>query len=107
MNWLVGLVTDPDRMGHLPQLTFGNFEQSDMLTQRGKSFGQSGAAIAIYFFSGIAALILQISWSRQIGLLLGQTIHAATTVLAAYFIGMAIGYLVGAGRRFSRRPLAA
>lgn len=73
----------------------------------GDSRRMTPAAHSLFFFSGIAALILQISWSRQIGMLLGQTIHAATTVLAAYFVGMAIGYLVGTRKRHSRRPLSA
>jgi spermidine synthase len=60
----------------------------------------------VFFLSGAAALIYEISWSRQIGLLFGHTVHAATVVLASYFSGMAIGYWVGA--RWSARisPLA-
>lgn len=50
----------------------------------------------LFFISGAAALIYEISWTRQIGLLFGHTVHAASIVLASYFSGMAIGYLVGA-----------
>ena len=50
----------------------------------------------IFFCSGLAALVYEISWTRQIGLLFGHTVHAASIVLASYFAGMAIGYLVGA-----------
>ena len=50
----------------------------------------------IFFLSGAAALIYEISWSRQIGLLFGHTVHAAAIVLASYFAGLAVGYLVGA-----------
>lgn len=46
--------------------------------------------------SGAAALIYEISWSRQIGLLFGHTVNAAAVVLASYFVGMAIGYYAGA-----------
>ena len=46
----------------------------------------------IFFLSGAAALIYEISWSRQIGLVLGQTAHAAAVVLSAYFAGLAFGY---------------
>ena len=49
-----------------------------------------------FFLSGAAALIYEISWTRQIGLLFGHTVHAASIVLASYFAGMAIGYLLGA-----------
>ncbi len=62
---------------------------------------------AIFFASGAAALILEISWSRQIGLLFGHTTHAAAVVLAGYFVGLAIGSSVGG--RIARRvnPLRA
>ena len=50
----------------------------------------------VFFFSGAAALVYEISWTRQIGLLFGHTVHAASVVLASYFAGMAIGYLLGA-----------
>ncbi len=55
----------------------------------------------LFFWSGAAALIYEISWSRQIGLLFGHTVHASSIVLASYFSGMAIGYWLGA--RWSRR----
>ena len=57
---------------------------------------QLGLVGIIFFLSGVAALICEISWSRQIGLLFGHTIHAASVVLASYFAGMAVGYWVGA-----------
>ena len=50
----------------------------------------------VFFMSGAAALVYEISWTRQIGLLFGHTVHAASIVLASYFAGMAIGYLLGA-----------
>ncbi|MEZ6091763.1 MAG: fused MFS/spermidine synthase [Pirellulaceae bacterium] len=49
----------------------------------------------IFFLSGFAALVYEVSWNRQLGLLFGHTSHAAAVVLAAYFGGMAIGYAVG------------
>ncbi len=61
----------------------------------------------VFFLSGAAALIYEISWTRQIGLLFGHTVHAAAVVLGSYFAGMAIGYAVG-GRYASRvSPLVA
>ncbi len=55
----------------------------------------------LFFASGFAALIYEVSWNRQLGLLFGYTASAAAVVLAAYFGGMAIGYAVG-GRVASR-----
>lgn len=48
----------------------------------------------LFFFSGASALVYEISWSRQIGLLFGQSEHTAAVVLGSYFAGMAIGYLL-------------
>ena len=69
--------------------------------------GWNAAAIyAIFFLSGAAALTYEISWSRQIGLLFGNTASAAATVLASYFVGLAFGYaLSGRLARHSNRPL--
>jgi len=62
----------------------------------------------VFFFSGAAALTYEISWARQIGLLLGNTASAAATVLASYFVGLALGYAVAARlAERTRRPLVA
>ena len=54
------------------------------------------SVFTIFFLSGAAALIYEISWTRQIGLLFGHTVHAASIVLASYFAGMSFGYWIGA-----------
>lgn len=59
----------------------------------------------LVFLSGFAALIYEISWTRQIGVLFGHTTQVAALVLASYFLGMAGGYALG-GRWSQRgRPL--
>ncbi len=60
----------------------------------------------LMFYSGMAGLIYEISWSRQIGLLFGHTAQAAAVVLGCYFAGVALGY-IGATRVLHRiqRPL--
>ncbi|RUL89076.1 spermidine synthase family protein [Tautonia sociabilis] len=63
------------------------------------------AAFGLFFASGAAALIYEVSWSRQIGLRLGQTVQAAGVVLAAYFAGLAIGSAVAARLTRAVRPL--
>lgn len=50
---------------------------------------------AIFFASGAAALVYEASWSRLIGLAIGNTTQAAALVLAAYFTGLAIGQYLG------------
>ena len=76
-------------------------EQVTNITAGRQSIWIEAAVFLIFFISGAAALIYEISWARQVGLLFGHTIHAAGVVLASYFAGMAVGYLIGA--RWSRR----
>ncbi|QDV32527.1 spermine/spermidine synthase domain-containing protein [Tautonia plasticadhaerens] len=72
---------------------------------RAESTAGSRAISALCFASGAAALIYEVSWSRQIGLVLGQTAQSGGVVLAGYFAGMAFGYAL-AGRMSRRiRPL--
>ena len=62
-------------------------------------------AYLVFLLSGIAALIYEISWSRQLGLLFGHTVHAASVVLGSYFAGMAVGYSIGGHLSKRVRPL--
>lgn len=55
------------------------------------------AVVGVFFVSGAAALIYQVSWTRQLGIQLGHTVQSAAIVLAAFFVGNAVGYLLGAG----------
>jgi spermidine synthase len=47
--------------------------------------------LLLFFVSGAAGLVYQISWSRQIGIWFGHTAQAAAIVLAAFFAGLALG----------------
>ncbi len=53
--------------------------------------------IGCFFLSGSAALIYEICWIRQASLVFGSTVYAVTTVLAVFFLGLALGSEV-AGR---------
>jgi len=57
---------------------------------------ETGLVYGLFFLSGASALIYEISWSRQIGLLFGHTVHAAAIVIASYFAGMAVGSALAA-----------
>ena len=61
---------------------------------------------AIVFLSGFAALVYEISWTRQIGVLFGHTAQVAALVLASYFFGMAGGYWLGGLWSQRLRPLS-
>ncbi|MCF7958671.1 MAG: fused MFS/spermidine synthase, partial [Phycisphaerae bacterium] len=45
----------------------------------------------LVFLSGVAGLIYEILWMKQLGLLFGSTSHAASATLAAFFAGLAAG----------------
>lgn len=52
----------------------------------------NGLAITgMVFVSGFASLIYQVLWMKQLGLLFGNTAQAASSVLAAFFIGLGAG----------------
>jgi spermidine synthase len=61
---------------------------------------------ALFFASGAAGLIYQVLWLRLLALVFGVTVHAASTVLAAFMGGLALGSVL-AGRLADRvgRPL--
>jgi spermidine synthase len=55
------------------------------------------------FCSGFAGLLYQILWMRQLGLLLGNTSHAAAITLGVFFFGLAMGSWFW-GNRCARLP---
>mgnify|MGYP000344958768 FL=1 len=57
----------------------------------------------LVFLSGVAGLVYQILWMRQLGLLLGNTAHAAAVTLAVFFGGLSAGSWLW-GRRVSNAP---
>jgi spermidine synthase len=62
---------------------------------------------ALFFVSGISGLIYQSLWLRMLSLVFGVTVYAASTVLASFMAGLALGTLA-AGRLTThiQRPLA-
>jgi len=47
--------------------------------------------VVLPFFSGLAALIYELLWFRRLGLVFGNTVQAAATVMTAYMAGLALG----------------
>ena len=45
----------------------------------------------LFYFSGIAALTYEVLWVRELGLIFGNTVYAAATVMMAYMSGLALG----------------
>jgi len=64
--------------------------------------------LALFFGSGACGLIYQVLWLRQLSLVFGVTVYAASTVLAAFMSGLALGSLAaGPLLRRTSRPLFA
>ena len=60
----------------------------------------------LFFFSGAAALVLEVTWARSLGLVFGASHLAVTTVLSVYMGGQALGSaLLGARSDRTERPL--
>ncbi len=54
------------------------------------------ALLVCFFLSGATGLVYEVIWTRMAGLVFGNTVYAVTTVLAAFFSGLALGsYLLG------------
>lgn len=45
----------------------------------------------LFCASGATALVYEVLWLRELGLLFGNTSHAAAATLAAFFLGLAVG----------------
>lgn len=50
------------------------------------------------FLSGVAALVYQVLWTRELGLVFGHTVAAVSTVLATFMAGLGLGSALAAGR---------
>jgi spermidine synthase len=64
------------------------------------------AVLPLFFISGAAGLIYEVTWTRAFGVVFGNTIYAASTVLTAFMLGLALGsWLFGRIADRSSRPL--
>src|SRR6188768_1715852 len=61
--------------------------------------------LGLYAASGAAALIYEVTWTRLLSLQLGHGVAAASTVLAAFMGGLAVGSAAGGrvGARLDRQ----
>ncbi|MBW7995453.1 MAG: tetratricopeptide repeat protein [Candidatus Glassbacteria bacterium] len=63
------------------------------------NFNRSALTVSLYLlflFSGVSALVYQAIWLRMFALVLGNSLHSAATVFAAFMGGLALGaWLVG------------
>ena len=53
-------------------------------------------ALTCFFVSGVSGLMYEVAWNRMLGLVLGNTTFAISTVLTSFMAGLALGsYLAG------------
>jgi spermidine synthase len=61
-----------------------------------------------FFLSGCASLVLEVAWSKDLSYILGNTLYAISTVVAAFMGGLCIGSAwIGRNGHRLRRPLRA
>jgi spermidine synthase len=53
--------------------------------------GHFASFLVLFFISGFAALVYQVLWVRELGLLFGSTAQAAALAIAIFFAGIALG----------------
>lgn len=64
------------------------------------------AVLLFFLASGATGLVLEVVWARILGVVFGNTVYAASTVLTAFMLGLALGAAVlGRTADRSRRPL--
>ena len=69
----------------------GQAPATDMITRApGASLGTALAA-PLLFLSGLSALVFQVLWVKQLGLVVGVEVHAVALGVAAFFAGLAFG----------------
>lgn len=60
----------------------------------------------LFYFSGIAALTYEVLWVRHLGLIFGNTVYAAATVMMTYMFGLAVGaHYAGRLAKKIKRPV--
>ncbi len=67
---------------------------------------RSAIALTALFLSGFSGLLYEVCWLRQAALAFGSTTFAMGTVLAVFFLGIALGsYVFGRIAERTSRPL--
>jgi spermidine synthase len=61
--------------------------------------------LAVFFFSGLGALLYQIVWLKYLGLIFGNTVYAAATLIAVFLGGLGIGAFLFSRSLVAKRPL--
>ncbi len=66
------------------------------MTDEGRMWKRGGILLFVFFISGLSALLYQIVWLKYLGLIFGNTVYAAATLIAVFLAGLGIGaFLLG------------
>lgn len=52
-------------------------------------------AVAVFALSGMAALIYEVAWTRELSLVFGSTVYAVSMMLTAFMSGLSLGAFLG------------
>ncbi len=68
-------------------------DESPVIPEAGGGYGRSVGLVLLvgYGFSGLAALVYEIAWSRTLSLLVGSSVYAFSLMLTAFILGLAVG----------------
>jgi spermidine synthase len=79
---------------------------SEVQAKSARPVGVPRFLFLLFFLSGISGLMYEVVWVRMLTRILGSTVYATSTVLAAFMAGLAIGsYVLGRYADRARRPL--
>jgi spermidine synthase len=78
----------------MPPVTVSSADTSAPRT--GPVVNAFGILAALFFLSGISGLMYEVVWVRMLTRILGSTVYATSTVLAAFMAGLALGSAVNA-----------
>ena len=82
-----------------------NHHEEDNMASRGLSRSGSSGLRPAAFSAGVGVLLAQIVWNRQLVLLLGGSVDAATSVLSAFMLGLGLGgWWFGRAAQSRKRP---
>lgn len=70
--------------------------------RRARIVGSTTWLTALFFFSGMAALIYQVTWQRALFTCFGVNIESVTIIVSIFMLGLGLGSLLGG--RLSKRP---
>lgn len=59
-----------------------------------KNYSENKLILFLFFFSGFAALVFEVIWTRYISLIYGSSIYSFTIVLISVLLGFALGSLL-------------